>query len=244
MNIKKMLCPVCMKKLVVRQLLPLETLDEHVSDPNRIPCNKPALQCPDGKCPSRLIGCIWDNIEGGLFYIGKYPDKKEKDLVPFIDGIDSPFGSFNRSWQAEKKAENKANKHIFTFPKWFPGILSKMEVHTNWRYTANYDGKITSRKFRLSWIKIEKGFRTYHIWGMRMLIYSLKGLFKAWWSIKKNPNDGWAYKSINDDINIIKLENPEWWRIVSAKVAIVLLKTLPLQTNLLTVKKENGKVLV
>ena len=47
-----MKCPVCETELVAWKQLPLETLMEHVSDPNGEPCLKTAYRCPKTKCPS------------------------------------------------------------------------------------------------------------------------------------------------------------------------------------------------
>lgn len=217
-------CPVCRKELVVWKELRLETLGEHVGDPNGLVCKKPALHCPDGKCPSRLIGCMWDNIEGGLFYAGKYPSQEEKDAVPFIDGNTAPFGSFDRGWQAAKKAEAKVNKQICQFPKWFPGILSGMKIRTDWVYHADDQGKITSRHFGLHWITQEG---IIHMWGMRMLIFSLRTDIRNWKELRRNPNDAYARNRLKDTIRRKEWPDAEWWRILSAAFASFLLKHSP-----------------
>lgn len=226
---KPLFCPVCKKQLVVRQQLRLETLDEHISDPNRTPCLKPAFQCPDGKCPTRLIGCIWDDFEGNLFYVEKRPSIEEKAAIPFIDGLTAPFGSFNRGWEAAKRAEAKTNKHLLTFPKWFPGVFSQMEVHTNWTYHANDNGEITKRHFGLHWIHFDpkSNLRTIHMWGMRMLKYSIYCDLRAWWALRRDPTSGWHRNQLEDTVKRMEWRDPEWWRILSGKFAKFLLKCLP-----------------
>ena len=155
---------------------------------------------------------------------------KFKKDIPFIDGISAPFGSWDRKWEAAKKAEEKANKHILTFPKWFPGILSQMEVHTNWAYEADVNGKILSRKFGLEWIAIDGQLRIHHVWGMTMLIHSLRSDIKTWLKLRKSPN---AYNTkfwrrhLEDSINRMEWSKAEWWRIWSGNVAKFLLKHSP-----------------
>lgn len=225
---EKMYCPVCRKELIVWKNLPLETLGEHVSDPNSEPCEKPAMICSDTSCFTHKLGMMWDDIEGGLFYSGKYPTKGELAAMiishPFIDGNNAPFGSFNRKWNAEKRAEEKANKHIFTFPKWLWKPLNGMKVYTNWVYDADYDGNIKNRNFGLKWIRIDG---VYHLWGMRMLWYSIRQDLRHWIVLRKNPYCKISRRELQETIKQATYPNPEWWRIWSAKFAKFLLKHSP-----------------
>lgn len=54
-----MRCPKCYSKLITEHQLPLETLLEHVSDPNGTPCLKDAYHCANHKCELYVIA-IWD----------------------------------------------------------------------------------------------------------------------------------------------------------------------------------------
>lgn len=228
---ENMQCPVCRKTLVVWKNLRLETLGEHVCDPNGEIAEKPALRCPDENCATRKVGCIWDNVEGGLFYEGKFLTTEEKDAVPFIDGISAPFGSFDRGWATAKKAEAKANKKLFTFPKWFPGVLSEMEVHTAWTFQADDQGKITSRHFGLNWLRLDirGGYRAriYHNWGMSMLIYCIKSNYRLWKNLRKNPKDTYARRDLESNVKQKDWHKPEWWRHCNSAMSAFLLKHAP-----------------
>jgi hypothetical protein len=238
-----LLCPVCKKELITKREYRLETLGEHVGNPNGEVAMKPAWQCPDGKCPTRLHNIMWDDIEGGTYFIGKYPSPEERKAIPFIDGNDAPFGSFDRGEHAANAANKKANTQICTFPKWFPGILSGMEVWWNWVYHADYDGKITGRSFGLQWIKIDGPHRLVHMWGLRMLKFSIRGALRAWWGCIKNPESTWYLNELKQDAKKIdEWRDPEWWRIWSGYFAKFLLWTLSRKKSL-TMATEKSKVL-
>lgn len=225
MNDKKMLCPVCKKELVIWKNLRLETLGEHVGAPNQEPCEKPAFHCPDEKCPTRTVRHIfWDNIEGGMFYDGKYMSKEELATIPFINGLNAPFGSFNRGWDAVKQAEEKSNIYWFTLPNWLWKPLGGMKIHWNWSYRSNEDGEITGRKFGLQYIRKDG---VWHNWGWNMFCFSLRNDFRAWWELRKNPGASWSRNELKGTVERMEWKNAEWWRILSGCVAKFLLKHVP-----------------
>jgi hypothetical protein len=227
-----MLCPVCKKELVIWKNLRLETLGEHVGAPNERPCEKPAFHCPDEKCSTRTVRHIfWDDIEGGMFYDGEYMSKEERATIPFIDGLSAPFGSFNRGFDAAKKAEEKVNTTICTLPTWLWKPLDGMEIRWNWSYSADENGNLTGRHFGLHWLRreVRNGYvsQIYHNWGWHMFCFSIKQDFRAWLGLRKNPNATYLRNHLVDTTKRMQWDNADWWRIWSGRVAKLLLKFLP-----------------
>lgn len=80
-----MKCPICKTELKVTGQARLETLIEHVEDPNGIPSMKNKYQCPNENCIANQDELVWD--EYGEYYDGKHAGKK----YPFIDGFNALF---------------------------------------------------------------------------------------------------------------------------------------------------------
>jgi len=212
-------CPVCRKNLVEWKSLKLETLDDHVCNPNGEGSMRMAYHCQDEKCPTRIHGIFWD-YEGELFtksYV------KNMNMINFADNNNAPFGSFQRCCNVEvyKKDENKL---LVTLPLWFPGVLSGMKIRSRWIYKSNYNGDILSRKLGFDYIT-KKGI--YHCWGLRMLWYGLRLNMISWSAIKKNPNDKWMRERLEDSANRGNWDRAEWWRKINAKIAGFMLNHSP-----------------
>jgi len=62
-----MKCPVCKAELYIKEQLPLETLSEHVCDPDGIVSNKNAYSCSNVNCYSHSCDCVW-NSDGEIYY--------------------------------------------------------------------------------------------------------------------------------------------------------------------------------
>jgi hypothetical protein len=219
-----MLCPVCRKPLVRWQEMRLETLDEHVFNPNLLPSLKWAYQCLDEKCSTRTHGIFWNDM--GDLYIQRgfnQPPMDYKEDCAFINGNNAPFGTFQRKANVEiyKKDENRK---LFTFPTWFPGILSGMKVWSNWHYQSNENGDILRKRLSLNWITKDN---VYHTWGMRMLCYSIRKDIVAWWELRKDPTYYFWRNQLKGTIEQGKWRNAEWWRKWSAALATFLLKHSP-----------------
>ena len=94
-----MKCPCCKTELLAWKRLPLETLEEHVMDPNGIPTIKTAYRCPNIKCPTNgekftAEPKVFWNEDGEL-----YGDSKG---ITFIDNNNAPFGTMWRKLNSEK----------------------------------------------------------------------------------------------------------------------------------------------
>lgn len=215
-----MLCPVCRKELQKWQMLHLQTLDEHICNPNDLPLLKRAYRCPDQKCPTRIYDIFWNRA--GERYSDKYITSEERKAIPFIDNNDAPFGTFQRRINVEvyKKDENK---EIVRLPKWFPGVFSGMKICTEWGYTSNNDGKILKRRLGFKYIRKDG---MYHIWGIRMVIYGLREIIRQYRYLRKNSQNVHARKELESDIERSTWHDAEWWRKVNAFFAKIALKAI------------------
>jgi len=202
-----MKCPCCKSELVEWKQLRLETLEEHVFDPNGNPSLKMAYRCSDEACVTNP-NIYWN--EFGERYGGE-------SAIPFIDDNDAPFGSFQRKCNVEiyKKDENK---HLCTFPCW---PLKGWKVRSNYSYQSNEDGDILSRKLKLEWIRPDG---CIHIWGYRMVLYGLRQVVYNWKMLRKDTSNSFARSNLEDVIRRKSWPRAEWWRKVNAFFAKVALK--------------------
>jgi hypothetical protein len=204
-----MKCPVCKIELVVWKKLHLETLDEHVCNPNGPVSLKDAFRCPSKICETNFKTyepkVFWN--EGGELYSSPAPCSVSD--ISFIDNNDAPFGSLCRQMNVEihKKDENKL---LFKFPCW---PLKGWKLRSRYSYKSNLDGDILIRRFHLEWIRNDG---VYHIWGYRMLIFSLR---HTWNDYKFGRCD-----NLKNSINRGAWPRAEWWRKINAKVAKLILK--------------------
>lgn len=157
-----MLCPICRTELVVTGQDRLETLSEHVCDPNGTPSMKDKYECPNSSCKAFGVLCWNDWGE-------RYGSTREITDDLFIGNNDAPFGSFQRKANVEisKKDENHSLFGIET--RW--GLIEVV-----YKYTSNTDGDILSKKRTYQiWIKDRKGCGyIIHTLGIHMLIFCVK----------------------------------------------------------------------
>ncbi len=127
-----MKCPICRGLLEVTGQERLETLDEHVCNPNGEISMKDVYQCVNKDCIAKHDGLVW-NSEGDLY---SYNVKGHKEY-PFIDNNDGPFGSYMRKARVEiyKKDEN-----FYLFKS------KKFDIEVKWIYKSDDDGNILSKR--------------------------------------------------------------------------------------------------
>jgi hypothetical protein len=194
--------------LAAGEQLRLETLAEHVCRPNDEPSLKPSFYCPDTDCQANKLGVVWDEY-------GDYYGAMQRD-IPCIDGLPEAFGSFARQAAIEICKHDEDYK-LCTIPC-FP--LKGWTVRVKYIYKGNENGEIIQRRRRLEWITPDN---TIHIWGLRMLLFCCKKIWKAWRELRRNPSSQWARNELSDKIKWEKWANNEWWRkccVVLAKIAI------------------------
>lgn len=169
-----MLCPICKSVLVVTGQERLETLDEHVCDPNGEVCLKDKYECVNKRC-SAYNRIMWE--EGGdLYWKGEW---SRKEYFNFIDRNESPFGSFSRQMNIEiyKKDENFLLCTIFG-----------RKIYVKYLYKSNEDGDILSRKWKFELITKDG---TIYISGLRMLMFSIRKFHK---NLVEKTIDGEKFK--------------------------------------------------
>ena len=204
-----MKCPCCRSELVEGEMLRLETLEEHVCDPNGEPSLKQSYYCSNPNCPTVPAKIYWN-------YMGeRYNDSSE---VQWIDYNDAPLGSFQRKCNVEiyKKDENHL---LCTIPCW---PLKGWRVKAIYSYTSNENGDILSRIRKLEWITNEG---IIHIWGISMLWYSIREIWRDWKLVRKNPSNNIAKIHIESYLDRANYPRAQWWRKWSASLAKIALKT-------------------
>jgi len=155
----KMFCPVCKGQIEVIGKKRLETLTEHVSDPNGTPYMKNVWKCSNKYCVTHRVGICWSN-DGELYQIGNYFDTKG---IKFIDNNNAPFGSFSRQMNIET---SKKDENFYIFKNLF-GWKLKLK----WKYKSNKNGDILSKKPSFVWITPDN---TVYIGNIRMFNFILR----------------------------------------------------------------------
>lgn len=112
------------------------------------------------------------------------------------------------------------DKVLCVIPCW---SLKGWKIRIEWNYQSDEDGNILKRRFNLKWIHRDGH---YHLWGYRMLIFSLRGTYRDWNSARKNEKDHWSINHLKDSAKERGCRNPEWWRKVNAFFAKLALKNL------------------
>jgi hypothetical protein len=209
-----MKCPVCKSDLNRGKDLHLETLDEHILQPNNKPSLKASYHCINTKCYEYTHDVVWD--EYGDRY-GGY--RGMDDYIPWIDNNDAPFGSIQRKINVEVYKDDE-NFLLCTIPIW---PLKGWQIRVKFFYKSDEDGTILKRNRKFEWIRPDG---CYHIWGLNMLIYSCKKSFNDWKIVRKDPHNDWAREELENAIKRGSCKNAEWWRKASSKFTGMLIKFL------------------
>lgn len=128
-----MTCPVCRSKLIRIGKGRLETLFEHVSNPNGLSSVKYKMGCSNRNCPT--VGVVFWDCWGDLYIddYSKYADLKSKSL--YIDDNHSPFNSFGRKMNTEQT--HKFEKVLFETKNRVFEVIYNIK--------SDYDGNIISK---------------------------------------------------------------------------------------------------
>ena len=157
-----MRCPICKTELIVTGQERLQTLGEHVGDPDGVPSFKDTHQCPNKECEACKDGLVWDDY--GSFYSYIREDIPYGKKYEFIDGNDGAFGSFQR----ESNVTNGKHDEDFVLLS-----LYKIKFKVQYLYEANQDGEILSRKAKIfTYYRQGYGWCQY-ISGIHMFFYCL-----------------------------------------------------------------------
>ena len=197
-----MLCPICRTELIVTGQERLETLSEHVCDPNGEPSLKDKYECPNRECVAfgELCWNDWGERYGGGF---NFPEEL------FIYKNDAPFGSFQR------KANVEIGKHDEDHPLF--GLETRWGlIRVVYKYTSNTDGDILSRKRTYEiWSKDRGGIGYYvHPLGIHMLIFCIKDFHRKLKQGRLDKED--LYPRVWDK---------RWWKKLSCWYSRMFLRT-------------------
>jgi hypothetical protein len=206
-----MLCPCCKSELIPNGMKPLETLEEHVCDPNGIPSMKMSYRCSETDCDTNTSEICWDET-GGL-YSKSYASSRD---VKFIDNNDAPFGTFGRQMNVE--IDRNDRKNLFTVPYW---PMKGWSCYREYNYKSNEDGDILGRKSKYSWVRPDN---VVHTWGWTMIMFSLNSIYRNWKSLGEDPSREWDKEELEKYEERLSWSKVEWWRKVSAFVANLALR--------------------
>lgn len=150
-----MKCPNCKTELEVTGQERLETLSEHVSNPNGTPSLKNLWQCVNTDCKCfRAFG--WN--DDGEFYSGDYYSRVRE--VFRRDESMSAIGSFSRKLDVEV-SKMGLPKRKYLHPAW---MLWFFQPFIEWHGIADEDGNILKRWFTIEILRKDKsGYDGYCI---------------------------------------------------------------------------------
>ena len=204
---KNMKCPACRSILVITGQERLQTLTEHVENPNGRVSMKDKYECSNPLCVTHDTGICWD-ASGGMYSLNW---KANSPKINWIDNNNGAFGSIERKINVEvyKNDENIRVK--------IPFVNIVLEI--DWQYKADEDGNVLSKKPSLKvWIN-----NTLYISGIRMLIFSIRNHY--WKFNVNNKNEDFQYP--------IGSFAKDWWR----WVAVFILRIIDRKTYALSVSK-------
>ena len=158
-------CSICNAVLIVNGQARLETLDEHVCQPNEEVCLKDKYVCSNADCLANKHGICW-NYQGDMYGGTELWVSKESKQI-FIDGLTSAIPSNARKDEAEEGYSHRIQpKTIFKTKKW----------HYTWEYqkTCDEDGKTLKVHRRLQiWQKDDVGRWVSYISSYKMIKYCI-----------------------------------------------------------------------
>lgn len=155
-------CPFCKSKLFVIGIERIETLIDHVCNPNGIGSMQDIYACSNKKCESNNEESLirWDWF-GDLYMFGKNYKKFNELSNSVINN--APYGTTNRKTNIEIYKKGLKKRMIEVWPKWY---LFNFGFFIEYKYTADYEGNVLSKKRRLQLLKKSNIGATYYIPGI------------------------------------------------------------------------------
>lgn len=129
-------CPKCKAQLIVSGQARLETLLEHVSDPNGTPSLKDKYVCSNADCVCNKHNVCWNSdgeTYGGYKLFGS-------------DELTSPYGTLERRLEIE--IYKKGLKKRTLLPAWL--LLWFLKPVIEHEYKADEDGNVLKKYYKLS----------------------------------------------------------------------------------------------
>lgn len=199
-----MKCPHCKTDLVITGQARLETLSEHVCDPNGTPSMKDVYRCPNDLCPCH--GKFSWNSDGDFYSSceGLYTNPDEI----FQDGMFSAYGSIARQLDVEVYGKTLP-KTKYLHPAWMLWFFAPfIEYHA----TADFDGNIVKKWWTMGILKKDRSSGRYRI-GAHFCWHTWKFLWKTFQrhlrrgNLKKafepSSNRAWVYRWFEIFISIV-----------------------------------------
>jgi len=192
-----MKCPKCKTELIISGQERLQTLSEHVSNPNNEPSLKDKYICINTSCLCYNNVC-W-NDDGETY--GGYRLFSKNELT-------SPYGSFQRKMEIE--VYKKGLKRYTKLPAWL--MLWFLKPVIEHEYNADEDGNVLSKFYKLSiwnsetsWklFKKDSEFNIGAIWWIRTWKY-LWRKYKENGKLEKSLNREFPYKAFEWFVEIIE----------------------------------------
>jgi hypothetical protein len=191
-----MLCPICKSELIVTGQAQLETLDEHVCNPNGEVSFKNKFECSSPICQSHGK-IIWN--EWGELYHQEGCSFNEK--FNFVDNNDAPFGSFQRCCNVE------IYKHDEDFC--LCKILGR-QVWVRYHYKSNENGDILKRWWKFEIITKDG---TVYMSGWRMLLYSIRKFHQNLNRLNNNEDhEDYGDRFYKEYLELSDWKKKDWWR--------------------------------
>ena len=197
-----MKCPCCLAELELGKRMKLETLTEHVCNPNGEIALKDSYHCSNTECQAYKDEVVW-NEDGERYGF--------KNNSSWLNGNDAPIPSFQRRMNVEIYKHDE-NYTLFTLFGW--------ECKIEFKYISNEEGDILKRWRKVVWIRPN---RTVYISGFHMLRYGISQTYRAWKKLGKNPSLNWCVEDLNGYVEK-RFRDEEWWRKVCRVFALIALK--------------------
>lgn len=189
-----MKCPKCQHDLAKTREERIQTMSEHISNPNGTPSLKSLYQCVNSDCQCfRAFG--WDSE--GDFYALKYYHKVN-DVFP--DERYAAIGSFAKKMEVEVYGKGLPEKKYLhpALMLWF------FQPYIEWHGISDENGNILKKWFTVGILKKDKSFKNQYciqakfcwhtwafLWKMFKRQYNRKDYKKAF---EPSLNRAWVYR--------------------------------------------------
>lgn len=207
-------CPSCRQLLEEAGPKPLETLSEHVSNPNGPVSLKMSYRCSGAECPTREAGIIW-NSDGERYGSFSFDHKK------FIGENDGPFGTISRKLNVEiHKKGLPEHKVIMTIGKKLHGpdgfANGAIRIMREFNYVSNEDGVVLKRDWKLVSWKMDRGTWTSYQWPLMSFFDTVeRGI---WHGLRIKRRKGLPRSGFETMYFSVGRWEERWWHIWGVRV--------------------------
>lgn len=208
----EMCCPFCGHPLVKRGSKRLETMSEHVCDPNGTPSEKPAYYCENEECRYKDV-FLWNgnrsefDVDAGEAFFNTDKAVKEINGERKIDDAYWELYKETSDWYTAAtntftfKQQREETDKIYLHPIFALFLLRPyIEVY----YEAKENGDIVGRKWKIHFLKKEEGrddYNIYYISSLYMFFFTMRQRKrKMKWLTKPNSTKAEYYANSVKDV--------------------------------------------